>query len=400
MNKALLAGLVLILVLLVSGCVRPGYSSLYQNYYNNESEKQQQENYYEDQYEQAQHDELIREQEKKEHEKDLKRQQEEDYQKQMEEEMQKQYEKEMQIEYEKELRRQQEEDYQSQMEEEMRRQYEEQLTHEQQQTYSQQQNQPSQQTTKTECADSDGGKDYYTSGFITHGDGTKEYDACDTMNEGYEDYVIEFYCTSSGTGQTNFKCPYGCSTGKCNSQPEPLTVSRVIDGDTIQLNNGERVRLICIDAQETGEPGFEVAKDYLTNLILNKSIHLEKDVSETDRYGRLLRYVYLDDIFVNGDLVKKGYARAYRYPPDTKLCDEIEELETQAKNQKIGIWTTQEQSTTQSSAQYICSYNAYNCGDFTTRSQAQAVFESCGGASNDIHWLDGDGDGIACESLP
>ena len=48
----------------------------------------------------------------------------------------------------------------------------------------------------------------------------------------------------------------------------------------------------------------------------------------------------------------------------------------------------------------ICSYNAYNCDDFNTQAQAQAMFETCGGVNNDVHWLDGDKDGIACEILP
>ena len=49
---------------------------------------------------------------------------------------------------------------------------------------------------------------------------------------------------------------------------------------------------------------------------------------------------------------------------------------------------------------YICSYNAYNCDDFKTQSEAQKVYELCGGINNDVHWLDGDNDGIACEILP
>jgi len=125
---------------------------------------------------------------------------------------------------------------------------------------------------------------------------------------------------------------------------------------------------------------------------------LEKDVSEIDRYGRLLRYVYLDALFVNGELVEKGYAELYRYPPDIALCDELETLESKAKAQKIGLWDTQE--TPSGTEEYICSRNAYNCTDFKTRSEAQAAFDFCGGKSNDIHKLDSDLDGIACESLP
>ena len=57
-------------------------------------------------------------------------------------------------------------------------------------------------------------------------------------------------------------------------------------------------------------------------------------------------------------------------------------------------------STPEPASDYTCSYNAYNCGDFSTHAEAQAVYEGCGGVSNDIHALDRDKDGVACESLP
>ena len=125
---------------------------------------------------------------------------------------------------------------------------------------------------------------------------------------------------------------------------------------------------------------------------------MKKDVTEIDRYGRLLRYVYLDSLFVNGELVEKGYAELYRYPPDIALCDELEALEATAKTQKIGLWALPE--TPIGTGQYICSRNAYNCTDFTTRAQAQAAYDVCGGKANDVHKLDADLDGIVCESLP
>ncbi len=178
-----------------------------------------------------------------------------------------------------------------------------------------------------------------------------------------------------------------------------FTVSRVIDGDTIEIQTGERVRLICIDTPEVGEYYYQEAKDYLINLILNEKVKLVKDVSETDRYSRLLRYVYVEDVFVNGELIEKGYARVYRYPPDTKLCDYLEILEIEAKNNNFGIWLEVEEEET-TDLGYICSYNVYNCGDFSTHAQAQAVYEGCGGVSNDVHRLDRDEDGLACESLP
>ncbi len=106
-----------------------------------------------------------------------------------------------------------------------------------------------------------------------------------------------------------------------------LRVERVIDGDTFVLNTGEKVRLICIDAPELGKKGGEEAKEFLKRLIEGKEVVLEKDISERDAYGRLLRYVYVmegnETIFVNKELVKRGQAEIFRYGNDTKRCDEI-----------------------------------------------------------------------------
>lgn len=254
-----------------------------------------------------------------------------------------------------------------------------------------------------DCYDSDGGKDYYTKGYIIHNDGTKEYDECSTG--AYEDYVWEHYCVSGGFGQLNYKCPYGCTDGKCNleleEQSDYFTVTYIVDGDTLDVDTGERVRLICINTPERGEYYYSEAKEYLKSLTLNKEVDLIKDISETDRYGRLLRYIYLTDgTFVNELMVRNGYGRAYPYYPDTTLCPQIENAEEIARENHLGIWAEEEEKTPPNDSGYICSYNAYNCADFSTHAQAQAVFEACGGLSNDVHWLDGDNDGIACENLP
>lgn len=101
-------------------------------------------------------------------------------------------------------------------------------------------------------------------------------------------------------------------------------VTRVIDGDTFELASGEKVRLICINTPEQGEEGYEEAKAYLESMILNKTVRLEKDISEKDRYGRLLRYAYTDNRFINKEMVDNGYAEVFRYGEDLKRCDEIE----------------------------------------------------------------------------
>ena len=117
----------------------------------------------------------------------------------------------------------------------------------------------------------------------------------------------------------------------------------VIDGDTFMLATGEKVRLIGIDAPEKGEQYYNESKEMLEDLILDKIIALERDISNHDLYGRLLRYAYVNEIFVNGELVSLGYAEAAEYPPDTRYADELKQLENDAKASNLGIWYSEEQ---------------------------------------------------------
>jgi len=128
----------------------------------------------------------------------------------------------------------------------------------------------------------------------------------------------------------------------CSSPPETAMVTRVIDGDTITIEGGYRVRYIGIDTPEV-YPELEAfgmeAWQANRRLVEGKEVRLERDASETDKYGRLLRYVYVDDIFVNAELVRQGLARAKAYPPDIKHQDYLEQMETKAKEAGRGIWT-------------------------------------------------------------
>src|SRR3989338_94832 len=117
-------------------------------------------------------------------------------------------------------------------------------------------------------------------------------------------------------------------------------VSEVIDGDTIRLSRGDTARLIGINTPEAGQYYHLEAKNKLKELIEGKTVALEKDISNTDRYGRLLRYVYIDNVFVNLAMVKLGYAEAYKYPPDVKYSKLFEEAENEAKAKGLGIWKT------------------------------------------------------------
>jgi micrococcal nuclease len=122
-------------------------------------------------------------------------------------------------------------------------------------------------------------------------------------------------------------------------------VIRVIDGDTVELEDGKTLRYIGMDTPEIHHPtkgkqcfGDE-AKRHNEELVLNKEVTLEKDVNETDRYGRLLRYVWVDDILINKQLVEDGYAFARSYPPDIARQDELRKAEERARNEQRGLWS-------------------------------------------------------------
>lgn len=125
---------------------------------------------------------------------------------------------------------------------------------------------------------------------------------------------------------------------------EVASVAYIIDGDTIELADGRRVRYIGIDAPETAHDGKAAecygneAKQENSKRVNKKKVRLEKDVSETDSYGRLLRYVFVDDVFINKHLVTDGFARAWNVPPDERYKSEMFTVEQKAKAENIGLW--------------------------------------------------------------
>ena len=124
-----------------------------------------------------------------------------------------------------------------------------------------------------------------------------------------------------------------------------IKVIRIIDGDTIEIEGGQKVRYIGIDAPETVHPDMKVqcfgkeAAVKNKELVEGKTVELEKDVSETDKYGRLLRYVYAEDIFVNDFLIRQGFAHASTYPPDVKYQDQLRAAEEEARSNNRGLWS-------------------------------------------------------------
>lgn len=232
-------------------------------------------------------------------------------------------------------------------------------------------------------------------------------------------------------------------------------VVQVVDGDTIKVVvDGVQytLRYIGIDAPETVHPSKPVewmgpeASEANRQLVEGQVVCLEKDVSETDYYGRLLRYVRLEDgLFVNAELVRLGYAEMSTYPPDVRYVDLFLLLQQEAQDAGRGLWGPTPTPEYFAFLPYVfkfvaptptptlvptakptvlpptvtpmlpptwtpvppptvvcdCSGNIYNCSDFSTQVQAQACYDYCvGQGRGDIHRLDRDNDGIACESLP
>jgi micrococcal nuclease len=132
----------------------------------------------------------------------------------------------------------------------------------------------------------------------------------------------------------------GCITGNTTLKLEgPYEVTKVVDGDTLDLDNGDRVRFSGINTPETGECYHDEAWDRLIDLVLNKKVYTEKDKSDTGKYGRKLRYIYVDNKSVNKIMVKEGYARVYdKYKDDTKRYNELKEAELIAIKNNLGVW--------------------------------------------------------------
>jgi micrococcal nuclease len=140
---------------------------------------------------------------------------------------------------------------------------------------------------------------------------------------------------------------------------EYIIVARVVDGDTFKLANGERVRLLGIDTPEKYQSNKldrdaktsgqdkktikrlgELSSEFVRNFVEGKRVYLVKEPNyeDRDKYGRLLRYVYLEDgTFVNGKIISEGYAQVYEKFPISKL-DELRKLQREARENNRGLW--------------------------------------------------------------
>lgn len=142
-----------------------------------------------------------------------------------------------------------------------------------------------------------------------------------------------------------------------DTEYEVGVVSRVVDGDTIVVTvNGkeEKVRLIGVNTPESvgryankPQPYGKEASSYTKDFLEGEKVYLEKDVSDTDKYGRLLRYVWLEEpdknkfeeSMFNAILLKEGYASVMTYPPDVKYSKTFVKIEEKARDSNKGLWS-------------------------------------------------------------
>jgi len=125
----------------------------------------------------------------------------------------------------------------------------------------------------------------------------------------------------------------------------PAKVVKVLDGDTVLISGGERLRYIGMDTPETSHPlrpvefmGLE-AKEFNRDLVEGKKVYLEYDAQKRDKYDRLLAYIFLEDgTFVNAELVRMGYAQLMTIPPDVKYTDLFRKLGREAIEKGRGLW--------------------------------------------------------------
>jgi micrococcal nuclease len=209
------------------------------------------------------------------------------------------------------------------------------------------------------------------------------------------------------------------------------TVTRVVDGDTVEISPPvERlstVRLIGVDTPETHggtQPYGEEASDFTRQHLEGKEVSLELDVEKVDPYGRLLAYVYLPvGGMFNETLVEEGYAQVATFPPNVKYTGRLLEAQREARVANRGLWGLSAGDLYQQTdrgngiggrcpgsepesppaSQSASAANGgsevdsnLDCASVQTHEEAQRVLER---DPSDPHYLDGDGDGVACEEL-
>lgn len=117
-----------------------------------------------------------------------------------------------------------------------------------------------------------------------------------------------------------------------------VKVIHVVDGDTVVLSDGRRVRYIGLNTPEQGQPFYQEATEANRRLVEGKEAWLALDVQTRDQYGRTLAYLWVGEQFVNLELLRQGYANAYTAPPNVRYSDLFLAAEAEARKAGIGLW--------------------------------------------------------------
>ena len=136
----------------------------------------------------------------------------------------------------------------------------------------------------------------------------------------------------------------GETTGEKTEKEIPdynMTVVEILDGDTFDLGNEERVRIIGINTPEKGRPFSDEATEALSEIIMGKEVTLVNDSKndDADSSGRLLRHVYVDGVSVNYEMIRTGMAFWYPYSSGTDMDESYQEAQEAAANDHAGLWT-------------------------------------------------------------
>jgi micrococcal nuclease len=161
-----------------------------------------------------------------------------------------------------------------------------------------------------------------------------------------------FLITNAGDLGSSISNPFP-SLSKSTSSVEEVVVNRVVDGDTVELRDGRKIRLLNIDTPETVKPNTPVmcygkeAKARMVELVDKKTVWLTYDKEKQDKYGRTLAFIYTDkdnatnqkvEASANFTMIKSGLARAVFYPPNTTYKREFTSINQFVVDKKLGLW--------------------------------------------------------------
>ncbi len=119
---------------------------------------------------------------------------------------------------------------------------------------------------------------------------------------------------------------------------EVVTVGKVVDGDTIELTDGRRIRYIGINTPERDQPYYGEAKEINRLLVENRMVELEYDVEPFDKYGRTLAYIWVNGSMANLEIVRRGYANSFTVPPNVRYEAQFREAQREAREAELGLW--------------------------------------------------------------